>query len=62
MTFLALNEKKHDFYIFLLIFENITDFKVCIAAKRVRVPPFFLQYSDADGYGAFTCKITKKFL
>ena len=54
--------KKHDFYIFPLIFEKMTDFHVYIAAKRVRVPPSFLQQSDADGYGAFTCKITKKVL
>ena len=54
--------KKHDFYMFPLIFEKMTDFHVNIAAKRVRVSPFFLQYSYADGYGAFACKITKKFL
>ena len=53
--------KKHDFYIFPLIFKKMTDFHVNIADKRVRVPPFFLQHSDADEYGAFTCKIAKKF-
>ena len=45
---------------FPLIFEKITDFQVRIKTKRVRVPLFFLQHSDVDGYGAFTCEITKK--
>ena len=54
--------KKHNFYIFPLIFEKMTDFHVNKAAKWVRVPPFFLRYSDADGYGAFAYKITKKIL
>ena len=36
------------YYIFLLILEKITDIQVSIAAKRFRVPPFFLQHSDAD--------------
>ena len=52
--------KKHDFSIFPLIFEKNTDLQVNIAAKRVRVPPFFLQHSDVDGYEAFICKIAKK--
>ena len=38
----------------------MTDFQVSIAAKLVRLPHFILQHSDADGYGTFTCKITKK--
>ena len=35
MTFpsvFALNKKKHDFYIFPLIFEKMTDFQVDVAA------------------------------
>ena len=55
-------KKKHDFYIFSLIFENINDFQVSIATKRVGVPPYFLQYLDADRYEALKYEITKKFL
>ena len=33
--------KKHNFNIFPLNFEKITDFQFSMAAKRVRVPPFF---------------------
>ena len=54
--------KKHDFNIFPLIFEKIIDFQVNMAAKKVRLPPFYLQHSDADGYGAFTRKTTKQIL
>ena len=54
--------KKYDFSIFPLIFEKNTDLQVNIAAKRVRVPSFFLQHSDADEYRAFTRKIEKQFL
>ena len=43
-------KNKHDFYTFPSIFEKITDFQVSIASKRVRVPPFFLEHSDADEY------------